>query len=298
MALQRSDLKSISEGGDELTKLILGQKYAQANAEQKQQLDLGAQQAKQNLLDQGANSRFKQVTDYAEAHPNVGVSMGADQAAYTPKPLNPMIGVRMEQMEQGKMEGLSKRYEKLNGFNSALDELEQKTNKDGSGGIITNPSAKLISTGTAASMIPTQAMGLGELIGAVPKGTSDERKSLERLQLEYQKAMSGMRVTDQARKQEKQAMGWMASGDPDLVSKGVRALARNIASAQKTIQAGYAPEVRGRVHDVMGDPNDRYNSIYDDNSQQNSAKATSGKPKSVTQNGHTYNLNEATGEYE
>lgn len=194
---------------------------------------------------------------------NIGLSKEGMTLAETP----PGEGsdLRKEAMVQSGMKDVSKRYEKLNGFNSALDEMDSKTNRDGKGGILTNPDAKVMSAGTIASAMPTSAVGIGELVGMMPKGSSDERKAAERLKLEYQKAMSGMRVTDQARQQEGQAMGWMASGDPNLVAKGIRALARNVKGAYGTIQQGYTPEVLNRVHaGGEGNPLDRYSNMVQD----------------------------------
>lgn len=198
------------------------------------------------------------------------VSVGADPAMKN--------SLANERLMQGKQENYSKRLEKINGFTSALKEAEDKTNADGNGGVVTNGNAQLMSTGKIASKLPTSLIGLGELVGAAPKGSSDERKTLERLQLEYQKAMSGMRTTDEMSKREQAAMGYIASGDPALVAKGVRSLARNVSNATKTIQAGYNPEVRARVHDVAGDPMDFFSKVYDDGPAAQSKTASAAAP--------------------
>lgn len=183
-----------------------------------------------------------------------------------------------EKNTEKQQEGYSKRLEKINGFSSALEDIEQRSNSDGKGGVLTNPSAKLMSTGKAMSAMPTQLLGLGEMTGIVPKGTADERKSLERLQLEYQKAMTGMRTSEEMSKRERAAMGFLASGDPELVSKGIRALAHNVARATKTIQGGYVPEVRARVHEVTGDPMDTLGRVYQDPAFGQPSQAPQGAP--------------------
>lgn len=160
---------------------------------------------------------------------------------------------------------LSKRYEKMIGFNTALQELEGLTNVDKKGGVLTNPNAKLMSAGKVMSAVPASALGIGELVGAVPKGTVETKKATERLLLEYQKAMSGLRVTEERAKQEKVAMGQAVSGDPELQSKGIRALARVMRESYKTIQGGgYSPEALEQAHKHTGDPRAMYDRIYED----------------------------------
>lgn len=236
-------------------------------AEQMQKDEQDTRQAKLKMYLQGQQQqRDIDAAIALQSQQPKGTAIRAGDVSITPKNNDLMImrmGEQHDKNVQNKAEGLSKRYEKFMGFNSALDELEAKTNT-GEGGIITNPAAQFKSTGRVMSALPSSAIGIAEMVGGVPKGSADERKALERLQLEYQKAMSGLRVTDQARQQERQAMGYMASGDPALVAKGVRALARNVALAHKTIQSGYASEVRDQVHSVLDDPLGRYQNIYND----------------------------------
>jgi hypothetical protein len=176
----------------------------------------------------------------------------------------PQVDMQQERFEQKQANDYSKRLEKHNGFLSTLQELESRTNQDGKGGVLTNPDAQLISAGKAMSAVPTALVGIGELTGAVPKGAADERKLLERVQLEYQKSMSGMRTSSEMANREKQAMGWMASGDPSLVAKGIRSLSKNVGQAVRTIQGGYKPSVRDQVHSMSGDPLDTLGHVYED----------------------------------
>ena len=78
-------------------------------------------------------------------------------------------------------------------FDATLQEIENLTNRDGKGGILTNPQAELISTGKTLSAVPTKVLGLAELSGIAPKGVSDERKALERLNITYQNSVGGLR---------------------------------------------------------------------------------------------------------
>jgi hypothetical protein len=170
---------------------------------------------------------------------------------------------QQDRLKQQKMEGYSKRLENLNDFNSQLKDLDALTNSDGAGGILSNPKAKLQGTGKFESAVPTGLIGLAESIGAAPKGSAETRKSLERLQLAYAKAMGGARgVNPSMIAAEKKAMGYMASGDPDLVKKGVLSLADNVRNHYKTIRAGYTPDVVSAVHESLGgDPTEAYSHL-------------------------------------
>lgn len=243
------------------------QKQAKELAQQQQQYGLQKQEQEHTLKEQGAQSRLKQVLGglkSGEIPEGAGISVGPEGASVTRQPTMGMYDLRKENMIRQGMKDYSKRIEHHNGFTSALKEIENLTNREGTGGILTSPNAKLQSTGKLMSSVPTGALGLAEMLGVAPKGGAEERKSLERLQLEYQKAMTGMRTSEEMRKAEKQALGWIASGDPDLVTKGVRALARNVQQAVKTVKAGYMPDVRERVEGEMGDPEELLSQVISD----------------------------------
>lgn len=159
---------------------------------------------------------------------------------------------------------LSGRREKMSGFDTSLRDLEAVTNRDGAGGILTNPKAQMMSGGKVASAVPSGAMGIAEFLHIIPKGTSEEDKSMQRLVLEYKKATSGLRVTDEQMKMERAALGNIVSGDPELKAKAVRALGRIVQHHYNVQNAGYRPEIVDAVNGVMGDPSDLYGRLYDD----------------------------------
>lgn len=242
---------------------------AMSGAKAKAAKDRGEEQERllklKDLLGQGQNEReiasakaLKESGDVPEgASIAVGkVHVGADRS--------PQVDMQQERFDQKQANDYSKRLEKHNGFLSTLHELETRTDQDGKGGVLTNPNAQLVSAGKAMSAAPTGLVGALELIGVAPKGVSDERKLLERTLLEYRKSMSGLRSSDEMTQREKQAMGWMASGDPSLVAKGVRSLAKNVGQAVRTIQGGYKPNVRDQVHSMSGDPLDTLGHVYED----------------------------------
>lgn len=235
-----------------------------ANKQMQHQTELAKYQ--EDLKNQSANDKLQKLLSLTggKLPEGAGISMGADAAAITRPAATGMVDLRKEALEQKGMADLSKRYEKVNGFLASLKDVEGLTDQSGKGGVVTNPEAKLISAGGLKSKVPDSIMGLGEMINLAPKGSTEERKSLQRLQLEYQKAMSGLRVTDQARNQEKAAMGWIASGDPNLVSKGVRSLAKNVRDGVRAIQGGYKQNVRDQVHSQYSDPLESLSNIYED----------------------------------
>jgi hypothetical protein len=213
---------------------------------------------------QGEKRQLNTAKDFSKQNPLVGIDVSDKGVKIDPKAL-----AQGENKQEGRDDkyaaDYSKRLEKMNDFRSALDDVERITNRDGSGGVLTNKNAKPVSVGKMLSKVPTQAIGIGELLSPELKGASDERKAMERLILQYQKATSGMRTSNETREAERQALGFMASGDPDLVSKGIRSLARSGKNAYNTIAAGYDPRVQAKVHGQLGgDPRDYFNSVYND----------------------------------
>ncbi len=219
--------------------------------------------AKQLEQDQ-RNQNMQTAQAFSNEHPDMGISVGPETVSLQPKPSLGVYDLRKENQIQSKMADYSKRLEKVSGFSSALADVEGITNRDGKGGILTNPGANLISAGKIESGVGSGMLGLGEMVGMIPKGTTEERKTIDRLQLEYQKSISGARVTEQMRQAEREAMGMIKSGDPALQAKGIRSLARNVQRATQTIQAGYDPEVQDRVHSQLGNPMDSFNGIFED----------------------------------
>lgn len=239
----------------------------QKQLEAQQQFELQKQAKEHELKQTGAKQNLGMALEAIKSGQipeGAGITLGADSASVTRQPTLGMYDLKKEQMDRRGQADYSKRLEKTTGFSSALQDIEGLTNRSGKGGILTNPEEKLQSAGAIKSAVPTSMLGIGEAVGLVPKGSAEERKALERLQLEYQKSMTGARTSEDMSRREKQAMGWITSGDPDLVAKGVRALAHNVKRATQTIQAGYSPDVQERVHEQMGNPMDFLNQVPDE----------------------------------
>lgn len=255
-ALQSS--QAHDEEGDRLKAYLTGQ---QKEADVGNALSLNKQKIAQET-EQLGNMQDKFGT-------NVGLKAG--DTSVTPRDMLSLqlrkdaMDQKQEKVNQVEQENISKRYEKTTGFQSALQDLESLTNQDGKGGILTNKNALLPGTGMVSSKIPDSAMGIGEFLGAVPKGTMETRKALARLQLEYQKAMSGAKQSDELRNKEQAAMGNAFSSDPQLAAKGVRALAQNVKNHLNTIRSGYHDANVSTVNERLGgDPMAMYSKLVDD----------------------------------
>jgi hypothetical protein len=290
MAVYQKDLPALTQGANDIAQLILGNqsrlqqqrqqsgldvKKAQAmlpveqqKAQQQADIDLSKEQKIGDAGQQRALGLKDLLGAKAPGHKyNISVggngSIGISEAEQNPLPAM----MRHDQQIQQQAQGYSKRLENVNGFNSALQEIEAKTNRDGKGGVLSNPDAKTLSVGGMKSAIPESMTGIAEMVGALPAGATDERKAFQRLANEYMKATSGMRVTPEAAAREKAAMGNVISNDSQLAAKGARALALMMKERLGAIQGGYTPEARAQVHTMSGDPAAFYSNVYDDNAQ-------------------------------
>lgn len=216
-----------------------------------------------------------------------------------------------QQQAQAKAEtDYSKRLEKYSDVHGALSDLERLTNRDGQGGVLTNPNATLISSGKLSSATPDSAMGLAELLHAVPQGTAEERKAIARVKLSLGHAFTGARMNPAMQKMIQDSLGGIASGDSQLMAKGLRGAAGIVGSQVRTAQSGYDDAVRGAVHDRLGgDPMEFYGSIVKDSpyGAKTTPKAPATTPQSsqsgphgdaVVQDGVTYKWNPTSGQYE
>lgn len=267
----------------------LDNRSREATAAQQQRTQ--AELQKQKILDEhaadkkGAEERMAMAEkEFAKRGGKAGVSISGEGVSLTPRDNSDRIATRRD----ADSKDYSKRLEKINDLGSTLNQIEAMTNRDGKGGILTNPNAQLMSTGKLLSKAPDSLVGVLEQVGVVPPESTAERKALAQLQINYQQAKSGARTSDKMAQREKEAMGWMASGDPNLVAKAVRSLARAAGSHLNTIQAGYTdPEVTKSVHQRLGgDPQETFSRIYNDyapkpEQQEGKAPATGGLQKLV-----------------
>lgn len=225
----------------------------------------------QSQLDQaGSDRRFQQVQDVvngaAAKGKKVSASQGKDSASYSENQVDPTARLFAQQKEQTHQENqYAKGLEKYSDVHGALTDLERITNRDGKGGVLTNPTASLVSSGKVVSALPDSALGLAELTRMAPAGTAEERKALARVKLSLGHAMTGARMNPTMQKMIQDSLGGIASGDAQLMTKGLRGAAGIVGSQVNTVQSGYGQPVRESVHDRLGsDPMEFYRSIVKD----------------------------------
>lgn len=242
------------------------QKKKQAEQEQQLKRDMPGIEAKAKAQE-GIESLEQLLKIQKQLPPGAGVSAGG--AALTRQPTMGTYDLRKQQMDEHKREfddnkakEYSKGLEHYSDFSGSAQDLENITNRDGKGGVFSNPDAHLISGGKVISRIPDSALGVAELMGAAEKGSAEERKAIARYKLAMNHALAGSRVTEGMTKLIANSLGGITSGDPDLMAKGLRGSARTMSANIKTVQSGFSPEVRGIVHDRLGaDPMDFFNGI-------------------------------------
>ncbi|GAC1499978.1 MAG: hypothetical protein NVS1B10_03250 [Candidatus Saccharimonadales bacterium] len=228
---------------------------------------LGLMQGESDVKLKESRARLQDVITAAKNAPaGAGVSEGAESASITRQPNMGVYDLKKSQFDQTQANKYSKGLEKYSDLTGAAADLERITNRDGKGGVFTNPEAKLSSAGKMISALPDAALGAMEMMGVIPKGSADERKAIARFRQGVGVSLGGARGMSPAIQQGiKESLGGMTSGDPQLMSKGLRGAARIVGGSVKTVQGGFAPEVRGMVHDNMGgDPMDFYGKISAD----------------------------------
>lgn len=216
-----------------------------------------------DLKQKAAEARLKDVLGNLKNMPaGAGLSVGPEGASVTRQPNMGVYDLKKQQFDQTQQNKYAKGLEKYSDLTGAAQDLETITNRDGKGGVFTNPDAKLISGGKVVSAMPDAALGLAELTGMSPQGSAEERKALARYKLSMGHALTGARMNPTMQKAIQDSLGGMASGDPDLMAKGLRGSARIVGGTLHTVQGGFTPEVRGAVHEQMGsDPMEMFGKI-------------------------------------
>lgn len=325
MPLYQKDLAALLGNAQKFTEssneIAAGNQRAQQEASLRKYLQLQDSQAKlgqieathqadldsQDAAIQKANTLRDSLNKSAPGH-KYNVNLTKEGASISEADQLPNMH---QQQAQAKAEtDYSKRLEKYSDVHGALSDLERLTDRDGQGGVLTNPDATLISAGKLSSATPDSAMGLAELFHAVPQGTAEERKAIARVKLSLGHAFTGARMNPAMQKMIQDSLGGIASGDSQLMAKGLRGAAGIVGSQVRTAQSGYDDAVRGAVHDRLGgDPMDFYGSIVKDAPYgvKTAPKAPVTTPQSsqsgphgdaVVQDGVTYKWNPKSGQYE
>lgn len=213
---------------------------------------------------QDSRNALKEWLSSGQIPEGSGVTMGDGVGVTRPTNLSAETG-KNDRFHQNKVQAYSKDLGNSSDFNSAIKDVNDLSNADGKGGILSNPDAKLPGTGKIQSALPESALGLGELlhVPGIDKGTTDTRKALSRVVTSYAKMMGGAKGVNPSMIQiDKQTLGYLQSGDPELVKKGVLALAHAAQTKLRTVQSGYDQSVKDDVHNTLGyDPADMYSGL-------------------------------------
>lgn len=145
-----------------------------------------------------------------------------------------------------------------------------------------------------------EAVGLAKSIAAIP-GTEG---AYIRAKLNTLKAKVGFAVLQDMRDSSKTggALGQVSDQENKYLQNAIAALDENLAPAdfreQLQVLVDYASGARGRIKQAFVDTYPEIGRAPKPTGAPASGAAPTSKPKTVTQNGFTYTLNEATGEYE
>lgn len=216
----------------------------------KQEID---KQNLQQLLDASKNGQLPQ-----------GAGATLDGASLTRQPNLGVYDLKRQQQDTQQVNKYATALKPTSDFLGAAQELEQVTNRDGKGGVFTNPTAQLKSAGKLASMAGDSIIGYGGLMGMIDPDAAAERKAITRYNQAVGVALGGARgMSPMIQQGIKQSMGQIASGDPDLMSKALRGSARGIGQVVRTAQSGFSPDIRNQAHNnaQMDDPINFFNQI-------------------------------------
>lgn len=221
--------------------------------EGRQEQALQAQKA-QEASEQQATS-LDRLRDFLTNNKNIlapgqGIDVGGGVGTQG-RPMNPYAGMnyqlQKDKFDQGQQEKYSKTVQPFSDVKGAFDQLDQITNRDGKGGIISNPDAQLVSAGKIESSVPDGLLGMGEMLGALPKGTMEERKAVDRVKLSLGHAMTGARMNPSMQKLIQDSIGQLNSGDPQLMAKGLRAAKGIVDQQVQNAASGFQPGVVNAV---------------------------------------------------
>lgn len=126
---------------------------------------------------------------------------------------------------------------------SAMGNLESLTASGDQGGMLTNPDYQVKSAGPVANFLPQFAKNIGEKVGLMPEGASQEAALIQRLMNADIRAMSGTAVTAYEQGRQNVEKGMSGGGDPNLVKIGIKQMADAVDSAGQNIESSSRPEV-------------------------------------------------------
>lgn len=128
---------------------------------------------------------------------------------------------------------------------SAIANLEKGTSDPtkGAGGIVTNPDYDVKSAGPIANALPQWAKNMGESVGLMPQGSSNEAALMQRLMNFDIKNLSGTAVSNHEMGRQNVEKGLAVGGDSSLVKLGIKQMTDAINSSAQNIVSSSRPGV-------------------------------------------------------
>lgn len=132
---------------------------------------------------------------------------------------------------------------------SSLANLETGTNSTGKGGILTDPNYQVKSAGPWANavrnvpIIGQTALNVGERVGLMPRGATQENALIQRLVNVDTHLFNGANVTAHEEGRQKVEKGLAPGGDPNLIRIGIKQMQDAIESNARTIKASTRPSI-------------------------------------------------------
>jgi len=120
------------------------------------------------------------------------------------------------------------------------------------GGMLTNPDYEVKSAGPVANFLPQWAKNVGESVGLMPQGASNEAALIQRLVNADIKALSGSAVSTHEMGRQNVEKGMSGMGDPALVKLGVKQMQDALASSASNIESSTRPEVAQKYRQQGG----------------------------------------------
>lgn len=250
--IYQKDMKDIGDAGDALAQLILGNRFKKQQAEQETSAKSKALQQNRAAAEEFAKSQGLKPGKF---------SIQASESGYGVNPesdnIMALLGLqdRQDARADRDLTKLGDRVSKENipGTMSALANLEKGTaDKESGQGMLTDPDYKVKSTGPYANFMPQFMKNVGEKVGLMPKGASNEAALIQRLMNADIRSMSGTAVTSYEQGRQNIEKGMSGAGDPDAIKLGIKQMKDAVESSANNIESSTRPNVLKQYKDQGG----------------------------------------------
>ena len=257
-------------------------------------------------------NRNKELADESlRLHPTTGVNFSKEGVSYSPKQeVDPMgykaaaMQARTDARELAKKKLLD---DKVKALGDEVQQQEIPSSMAMSKDIFSKlpkEGEDFKSAGPIASWLPNAGVRLGELIGALPKGATEERGAFEAMKQLPRHKLYGGALMDKEAKSFEESGGFPAGATSDQIRANLNRIKGIESGAIQNIKGQFSPEVQQAY---VGNNPQAAQFLNANQVQQAKAQGMGGmagtagaipKSKTIVQDGFTYTLNPQTGEYE